>query len=122
MHPQCSTLKKNDAVLLALGVWGRLSGCVHASLNGLEVVSKELSHAFFVTTFLEVHISHKTLRFCVSVRAFKEHSEVMQATNIVFANINDEARVSLLLNRDFASFLFRANLDTWLGNFNLFLI
>ena len=127
MHPECSTLQKNDAILLALAVWviGRVDSLIRISLSGLdrlEVVGEELAHALLVAAFLKVHIGHKTLGLSVSIWTFQQHSEVVKTANIALTNIDDKARVSLLLDGDFTSLLFGTDLDAGLQDFNLLFI
>ena len=46
----------------------------------------------------------------------------MDSTNVVFADVNHEARIRLLLDCHLASFFFRSNLDARLGDFDLLFI
>ena len=85
-------------------------------------MGEELPHALFVALVFEVHVSHKALRFSVAIRTLKEHSDVSQRANVVFADVNDEARVCFLLDGDLTTLLFGSDLDAWLRDLNLFLV
>ena len=62
MHFQCTTLEKNDAVLLGLTV-------VYVGISSQvpEVVGEELPHALFIALLLVLHVSHEALWLSISV-------------------------------------------------------
>ena len=69
MHPQRTTLEKNDAVLLGLAVVN-----VSVTTQVPEVVGEELPHALFIALLFILHVSHEALRFSVSVGSFQKHA------------------------------------------------
>ena len=85
-------------------------------------MGEELTHALLVTAVLEVHVRHKTLRFCVTIWAFQKHSKVVKSAYVILSDVNDEAGISLLLNSNFTSFLLRSNLDSRLGDLYLLFV
>ena len=123
MKFQGSRLEQNDAILLLFGVdrWGICTLLACDKLL-LEEMSEELSHALLVSLVLKVHVSHEALRLGVTVRTFEEHSQVVDAADVILSDIYDEARIGLLLNSDLAALLFGPDLDSWLGDLNLLLV
>ena len=123
MQFQSSRLQQNDAILFLLGV-NRRSICSLLTCDELllEQMSKELTHALLVTLVFKVHVSHKALWLSITVRTFEEHAQVVDAADVIFSDINNEARVCLLLNRDFTTFLFRPDLDARLCDLNFLLV
>lgn len=75
---------------------------------------EELTHALLVALLLKVHISHKTLWLSIAIRALQQHAQVPQCAHIAIADVNDETRVSLLLDRDLAGFFSGHDHDAWL--------
>ena len=123
MQFQSARLQQNDAILFLLGIDGWGVGSLLARNELLfEEMGKELSHAFLVSLVLEVHVGHEALRLGVAVGALEEHSEVVNAAHVVFADVDDEARISLLLDCDLATLFLGPDLDARLGNLNLLFI
>ena len=87
-----------------------------------KVMGEELAHTLLVTAVLEVHVRHKTLRFCVTIWAFQKHSKVVESAYVILSDVNNEAGISLLLNSNFTSFLLRSNLDSRFGDLYLFFV
>ena len=85
-------------------------------------MSEELTHALLVTLIFKVHVSHEALWLSITVGTFEQHTQIVDAADVIFSDINDEARVRLLLNRDLAAFLLGPDLDAWLRDLNFLLI
>lgn len=77
-------------------------------------MSEKFTHAPFIALRFEVHIRHEALGFCISVRSLEQHAQILQRADVTLANINDKARVRLLLKCDLSTFLLRPDLDAWL--------
>ena len=123
MQFQSSRLQQNDAILFLLWV-NRRSVCSLLTCDELllEQMSKEFTHALLVTLVFKVHVSHKALWLSITVWTFEEHAQVVDAADVIFSDINNETWVCFLLDRDFTTFLFRPDLDTWLRNLDFFLV
>ena len=118
MQFQSATLQQNDAILLALFLVGLAIRLITLFKN----VGEELAHTLLVAAVFEIHISHETLGLSVSVGTLEQHAQVMQTADVIFADIDYEARLCLLLDSDLATLLLRPNLDTWLSNLDFLLI
>ena len=120
---QSSRLQQNDAILFLFGVNRR---CICSLLTCdkllLEQMSEELTHALLVTLIFKVHVSHEALWLSITVGTFEQHAQIVDAADVIFSDINDEARVRLLLNRDLTAFLFWPDLDARLRDLNLLLV
>ena len=123
MQFQSSRLQQNDAILFLFRVNRR---CICSLLTSdellLEEMSEELTHALLVTLIFKVHVSHEALWLSITVGTFEQHAQIVDAADVIFSDINDEARVRLLLNRDLAAFLLGPDLDAWLRDLNFLLI
>ena len=123
MQFQSSRLQQNDAILFLFGVNRR---CICSLLSSdkllLEQMSEELTHALLVTLIFKVHVSHEALWLSITVGTFEQHAQIVDAADVIFSDIDDEARVRLLLNRDLTAFLFRPDLDARLRDLNLLLV
>lgn len=120
---KCSTFQQDDAILLLLGI---NCGCIGSFSPSDELlfenVRKKLLHALLISTVFEVHRCHKTLRLRISVRTFQEHPQIVDRADIVFADIDDETRISFLLNGNFSTLLFRSNFNAWLRDLDFLFV
>ena len=83
---------------------------------------EEFSHALLVTGILEVHVSHEAVWLSITIGSLEQHAQVMQRASIAFSNVDDEARVSLLLDGHFAALFFGADLDVGLRDLDFLLV
>lgn len=81
-------------------------------------MSEKLTHALFISLHFEVHIRHETLRLCIAIGSFEQHTQVLQRANVALTNVNDKARVRLLLKCNLSTFLLWPNLNARLRNIN----
>ena len=119
MHSQSATFQQDNAILLALKiVWLT----IRRGRALFEDMRKKLSHALLVAKRLEIHVSHETVRLCISVGPLEQHTYIVQTTDVAFADIDHEARIRFILNSDLTIFLFWSYHDARLFNLNFLLI
>lgn len=87
-----------------------------------EQIAEKLFHAFLIALSLELGADTQTLDFGVVARAFQKHPQVGDSAAVIFADVDDNAWISLLLDGDLAAFFFRADFDARLLDFNAFFV
>lgn len=85
-------------------------------------MSEELSHALFVPTALEIHVSHETLRLSVTIWPLQKHSKVVEVASVALSDIDHKARFRPLLNRHFTTLFFGHDLDAGLRDQDLLFV
>ena len=123
MELQRSRLQQNDAILFLLGVNGWCVGSLFTSYELLlEEMGEELTHAFLVTLVLKVHVCHEALRLGITVWAFEQHTQVVDTADVILSDIDDKARISLLLDGNFSTLLLWPDFDSGLSDLNFLLV
>ena len=90
------------------------------AVHFLGFMRKKFFHTLLISLILKFHSNTKILRKSIPVRPSQNHPNIIDRARVSLTNVNDDARVLILLKSDFTSFFFRLNHNVRLSDQQLF--